>query len=182
MIRTVYLRKLYIDKQLGVVKAMPNNKLKHDTMCNSYVLVCGSIEYMIESIIRGWLKHNIKKHRYNYPKKKHVDDVIDTLYNNAEVNLYNNHTIDYDKICSLIKTLAGDQILFTFKANVRAASPAGAEATISALKRISLLRHMLAHGINTTTELSPNISELENDFNTIYKNLVENLDTLLARR
>lgn len=182
MLRTVYVRKLYIDKHFKIVGLMKNSKLKHEMMCNSYVLVCGTIEYMIESIIRGWLKHNINKHKHVYPGKKHVDGVLDTFYNNAELNLYNNHTIDYDRICNLVKSLAGDKIATSLKASVLAASPPGVNMTASALKRVSLLRHLLAHGHNTTLELSPNISELESDFNTIYTDLIENLDKLLARR
>lgn len=161
---------------------MPNNAHKHTDMCLSYVIVFAAIEFMAESIIRGWLVHNMRRHNgARYSKKASVERLLNALYANAELNLGSNHTIDYGRICELVSKLAGDGKGAELKRLVDASSPAGASFTIEALRRITTLRHNLAHGSHAPDELSPNLSELKADFNTVYTNLLTNLDNVLRR-
>lgn len=184
MIRSVHERKQKVSIILARVNAIKSTSVKHDQMCFCYVLVYGTLEFMIETIIRGWIQHHLKKHSSigRYRGKRDVDRMIVALQANAEKNLELNNTIKYDKICGLLERAAGGTCLAKFKALVAASSDAGANDTISRIERISLTRHRLAHGIELPQGISPNISELENDFEFLYKNLIKNLDQVLPRK
>lgn len=182
MIYAVNLRKRNIDSMLRGVRQLPPTKSTNDQMCFCYLLVYGSIEFMIESTIRGWINHYLKKHRYQYNDKAQVDKIIEVLMANAEISLDSNHTINYSKICQLIKKLAGQSKYNQFKQLVQSSSPGGTGEVIASLKRIAQTRHRLAHGIELPSGISPNVYELENDFNIVYTRLVANLDRVLPRR
>lgn len=76
-------------------------------MCLCYILAFGALEYMIESLIRGWVQSNVRKHRHPYPGKIKVDLIIGVLNDLAEFNLKHNNAIRYDRICPLIERLTG---------------------------------------------------------------------------
>lgn len=182
MIKTIYNRKRKISNRLKTLNSAHPTSFSHDQMCFSYVLVYGAIEFMIETIIRGWIKHYVDKHKFHYQGKKHVDYIIQILQKNAETRLDYNNTVDYDKICKLIEIIAGKEKREEFKNLLKKSSSAGTHKVKTTLEKISQVRHRLAHGIELPEGISPNINELEEDFEFLYANLIKNLDFVFPRK
>lgn len=183
MIKAVYERKRALSFMLTRTKALRPSKLTQNEMCFCYILVCAGIEFMIETILRDWTQHNRKKHASTrYRGKKHVETLLDIASKNTETEIKSNHTIDYDRVFQLVLAIAGENNRDELKRLVQAASPPGTNQVKIAIDRICLMRHKLAHGTELPSGVSPNLSELENDFNLVYSGLIENLDKVLPRR
>jgi hypothetical protein len=182
MIKAVYERKRVLSFMLSRTKALKPSKLTQNEMCFCYVLVCAGIEFMIETTLREWIKHNRQKHSSTrYIGKKHVDLLLDITSSNAEATISSNHSIDYERICQLVLAVAGEAKRDEFKRLVLAMSPAGTNQVKVAIERVALTRNRIAHGVELPSGVSPNLSELENDLNFIYTGLIANLDKTLAR-
>lgn len=181
MLRAVLIRKNRVSKIISETASLPPRELTNDRMCFCYVVAFGALEYMIESLIRGWIQHSIRQHKHLYPGKPKVDYIISVLNEMAEFNLEHNNGIKFKKICDLVDRLTGSTNRVNLESAV-AAYPGGSAALGSAIKRIETTRHNIAHGALLPNEASPNLTELENDFNHIYDCLVKNLDMALPRR
>lgn len=183
MNRLVYSRKRKVSTILERVKNTPaSEQFTHEQMCFCYVLVYAALEFMVESTIREWVSHRLKKHNVAYKGKRSVDEMISILQRNAESNLKNNHTIEYQNMCTLVEKVAGPVNKQSFKDFLANSSPAGVNDVIARIERISITRHKLAHGVHMPADISPNISELQSDFEFLYANLIGSLDKVLPRR
>ena len=181
MLRAVLVRKNRVSKIILGVRSLPPREQTNESMCFCYILAFGAIEYMLESLIKGWIQHSIRHHRHPYPGKPKVDYVITVLNDMAEFNLEHNNGIKFGKICDLVDRLTGSTRRTSLESGVDA-YPGGRAALGAAIKRIETTRHNVAHGQLLPAEVSPNLAELENDFNHIYNCLVTNLDAALPRR
>ena len=181
MLRAVLTRRNKVSRLLVDTQSLPPHQQTNDRMCFCYIIVFASVEYMIESLIRGWINHNVRKHKYPYPQKPRVDYIISVLNDLAEFNLERNNGIRYGRICELIQKLAGPTSKTSFKASVDA-FPGGSGALDTAIKRVETTRHRIAHGQLLPDEVSPNLAELQKDFDHIYACLVENLNAALPRK
>lgn len=183
MIRAVYIRKRKVQSFLrSVDKMSPRDPHKHERMCYSYVFVFASLEFMLESVIRGWTQYHLEKHKNaRYRGKKSVENIVNILQQNSNLSLKKNNTINYKKVCDLLGLLAGTTAKDDFKLRI-ATLPAGANDVISRVERISLFRHHLAHGLYLPEDMSPNITELEADFLFLYSNFIVPIDRVLTRR
>ena len=180
MHRSVLRRKQKVLKYIdNVVNANPL-KITNESMCYCYILSFASLEYMIETLIRGWIQSNIRYHKHYYPGKSKVDNIIMVLNELAEGALKYNNGIDYDKICDLVGKLAGDAKKDAFMLEVKSFS-GGAPALKASIDRIKIMRHNVAHGAVWPDETTPNVSELKTDFSHIYDCLIQALNTTLKR-
>ena len=99
----------------------------------------------------------------------------------VEFNLQRNNNIKFREIFDLVDRLTGHANRLNLESRVDA-YPGGRCALGEATKRIATTRHNIAHGALMPSELSPNLAELEDDFNCVYECLVKNLDIALPRR
>jgi hypothetical protein len=180
MLRAALTRKNQVTKYIAEVKSLPPKEHNNEAMCFCYVLAFAAIEFMAESIIRGWVQHNIRKHKYPYRGKAHVDNVIGVLSDLAELNLRSNHSMDYSRICELLEKLAGTVAKDNFRRSVRR-HKGGVRALNVAIDNIKTTRHNVAHGVMMPNDISPNLAQLETDFNHVYACLIENLNRALPR-
>lgn len=179
MHRTVIKRKNRILSHIKDVRSLSPTERSNESMCGCYILAFGAIEFMIETLIRGWIRSNTRKHKHPYKGKSDVDNVIKVLEDLAETNIKGNHAIKYSKICELVEKLAGSAKKDIFKNKIDSAG--GATTLVAAIDRIELTRHQVAHGNLWPNEISPNLDELENDFLYIYGSLISALNETLPR-
>ena len=157
---------------------------KQDMMAFAYVVVCGAIEFMTETIIQDWLNKTIKHHKgLSYRGRKYVQYFLDTQSRAREKNIENFHSTDLDKIRELIKNIVGETArdkfnqLFQNTQQTLTLQPDINER----LKRITRIRHELAHGQKMPNDLQPNIPELKEDFLFIYEHIIKNIKKCLPR-
>lgn len=180
MHRDVLVRRNRVIKYIQRVRELPIRQRSHESMCSCYVYTFGALEYMLETLIRGWIQSRVKQHKSPYKGKKSVDAVIKALEQLAESNLKANNGIKYSTTCELIEKLAGTQKKDMVKSVVDAL-PGGSAALGSAIARIETMRHNIAHGALWPDETSPNLDDLENDFLFIYNGLIVAINQALPR-
>jgi hypothetical protein len=180
MHRAVIKRKNRVLKHINTIRSLKPAEQTNESMCGCYVLAFGALEYMIETLIRGWIQSNVRKHKHPYRGKSQVDIVIAVLGDLAEQNLKHNNGISYSKICELVEKLSGAGNKQIFKRNIET-FPGGVQALQTAIARIETTRHNVAHGALWPDEISPNLNDLEQDFMHVYSCLVVTLNTVLPR-
>lgn len=180
MHRAVVKRKNRVIKHIQSTQALRPTEQTNESMCGCYVLAFGALEYMIETLIRGWIQSNTRMHKHSYRGKARVDYLIKVLSDLAESNIRYNNGINYSNICKLVEKLAGTNNKDKFKASIDQYS-GGSAALIAAILRIETTRHNVAHGAFWPDEISPNLNDLEQDFMYIYSSLIETLNSTLPR-
>ncbi len=166
-----------------VKKSSVSNKFRHEMMTYAYVLTNGAIEFMIETILREWAKENINKHGSvgKYSGKKRVSTYLRVSVEICYKKLSRFNNPDYDKIVELLKNVAGEDIKNKFRKLVKESR--GTEPEIDAkLKRINEFRHRIAHGGSLPKDEQPNLDELREDFKSVYKYIIKNIDIALSLR
>jgi hypothetical protein len=178
-------RKKYINKSLGDINNYPATSLfKQEMMAFSYVLVCGAIEYMIEILLQDWLNKTIKHHNVSsYRGKKYIQNFLEIQSQAREKNIANFHSTKLSEIKALIANVAGESAKDKFSKLLDSSQQSSAlQPDInSRLDRISKTRHYLAHGEKIPLDIQPNISELLDDFNFVYKYIIVNIKKSLPR-
>jgi hypothetical protein len=178
-------RKKYIIQILKDIDSYPATSVyKLEMMSFAYVLVCGAIEYMIETILQNWLNKTLKHHKSTkYRGKRYVQYFLETQMDAREKNIENFHSTKLDQIRGLICNVAGEKsknnfnALFNTAQNSRSLQP-----DINArLKRINRIRHELAHGQKTPNDIQPNITELIEDFKFVYDHIIKNVQSCLPK-
>lgn len=181
----VSARKKYVDKLLVDIHNYPAiNQFKQEMMVFAYVLVCGSIEYMIETLLQNWLSKTIKYHKKSsYRGKKYIQYFLEIQTQAREENIENFHSTKLSKIKCLIKNIAGESAKLKFNELLKTTQQSIAlQPDInSRLDRISKTRHYLAHGEKIPTDIQPNISELKEDFKFVYKYIIVNIKKSLPK-
>lgn len=178
-------RKRYIIRTLKDVEKYPATGVyKQEMMSFSYVLVCGTIEYMIETILQEWLNKTLKHHKtVSYRGKKYIQYFLDTQVDAREKRIEGFHSTKLDQIRGLICNIAGEKAktnfnnLFNSSQNSTTLQP-----DINArLERINRIRHELAHGQKIPNDIQPNITELIEDFIFVYDHIIKNVKSCLPR-
>ncbi|HAM87943.1 MAG: hypothetical protein US83_C0001G0114 [Candidatus Falkowbacteria bacterium GW2011_GWC2_38_22] len=178
-------RKKYIIRTLKDIDKYPATSVyKLEMMSFAYVLVCGAIEYMIETILQNWLDKTIKHHKSAaYRGKKYVQYFLETQMGAREKNIEGFHSTKLDQIRGLISNVVGEKAknnfntLFNTAQNLISLQP-----DINArLERINRIRHELAHGQKTPDDIQPNISELIVDFEFVYNHIIKNVKSCLPK-
>ena len=167
-------------KHIDEIRSLPPQERSNDRMCSCYVFAFGALEYMVETLIQGWVQSNARKHKPRYKGKASVNQLLEVLNDYVEKSIIRNNGFDYNKICYLIERLAGQQRHDQFQTSV-AAHPGGANALIAAISQITKLRHNVAHGKFWPDEVSPNLDELETAFLSVYDVLIVGLNDTLPR-
>ncbi len=179
-------RKKYVVRLLENIENYPStNQFKQEMMTFSYVIVCGAIEFMTETIIQDWLSKTIKHHKSSsyYRGRKYVQYFLDIQSQAREKNIDDFHSTNLDSIRNLIKEMAGETArnkfnnLFQSAQNTLALQPDLNER----LKRITDTRHYLAHGQKVPNDIQPNVRELREDFLFIYKHIINNIKKCLPK-
>ncbi len=153
-------------------------------MTFSYIIVCGAVEFMTETIIQDWLSKTIKHHKgTSYIGRKYVQYFLDTQSQARGKNIDDFHSTNLDNIKKLIKEVAGETARNKFNTLFQ-----GAQNTLTLqpdlnarLKRITDTRHYLAHGQKVPNDIQPNVSELREDFLFIYEHIIKNIKKCLPR-
>lgn len=178
-------RKKYVNILLKDISKYPaTSKFKQEIMVFAYVLVCGAIEYMIETLLQDWLNRTIKHHKKSsYRGKKYVQYFLEVQSQAREKNIENFHSTKLSEIKGLVCNIAGDSTKIRFNDLLEASqlSIALQPDINSRLDRISKTRHYLAHGEKIPNEIQPNILELIEDFNFVYKHIIINIKKSLPK-
>jgi len=178
-------RKKYVNTLLeGINKYPATGKFKQEIMVFAYVLVCGAIEYMIETLLQDWLNKTIKHHKKSsYRGKKYVQYFLEVQSRAREKNIENFHSTKLSEIKGLVSNVAGDlsKIKFNNLLETSQQSAALQPDINSRLDRISKTRHYLAHGEKIPDEIQPNMSELIEDFNFVCKHIIVNIKKSLPK-
>lgn len=157
---------------------------KQEMMTFSYVLVCGTIEFMTENILQEWLAKTIRHHRVSsYRGRKYVQYFLDTQSQAREKNIKDFHSTKLEGIRELIKNIIGENARNKFNTLFQASQQSVAlQPDINArLERITRIRHELAHGQKMPNDIQPNILELKEDFIFVYKHIIKNIQKCLPR-
>lgn len=178
-------RKKYIMQLLTAVEKHPaTGHYKLEMMSFSYILVCGSIEYMTEYILQNWLNKTISHHKSTiYRGRKYVQYFLETQIQAREKNIEDFTSTKLEKIKDLIRAIAGENAKKKFNKLLGASK----NSTIlqpdieSRLERINRTRHELAHGQKIPTDIQPNITELKEDFKFVYKHIIKNIKLCLPK-
>jgi hypothetical protein len=183
MVTSVVLeRKKEIVKFLTLIESYSSSGLfKHEMMTYAYVLVCGSIEFMTESILEEWLKKTIQRHdnSQKYRGKKYIQDFLSVQLSDKNDQIESFTSTKLSKIKELIGHIAGDSSKNKFNSLL---SPASLQQDANArLDRISRFRHELAHGQKLPQDTQPNVTELKEDFLFVYKHIILNIKNSLPR-
>lgn len=179
-------RKKEVTDLLSDIEAYPStNKFRQEMMSFSYVLVCGTIEFMTESIIREWLSKTIRHHKTApyYRGRKYIQHFLDTQSQAREDSIEKFNSTALNRTKELIKNVAGEAAREKFNQLLQTANQSAAlQPDINGrLERITRLRHELAHGQKMPNDLQPNVSELKEDFGFIYKHIIVNIQKCLPR-
>lgn len=178
-------RKKYVNALLKDINKYPaTSKFKQEIMVFAYVLVCGAIEYMVETLLQDWLNKTIKHHKKtSYRGKKYVQYFLEVQSQAREKSIENFHSTKLCEIKGLINNVAGDSAKTKFNNLLETAQQSIViQPDINArLDRISKTRHYLAHGEKIPNEIQPNISELIEDFNFVYKHMIVNIKKSLPK-
>lgn len=181
-------RKKEVISLLEDVEKYPStNPFKQEMMTFSYVLVCGAIEFMTESILHDWLNKTIKHHRsssYRYRGKKYIQHFLDIQSQAREKNITEFHSTKLSEIKKLIGNIAGKSTKDKFSNlfDVSQISVATLQPDINArLDRITRIRHELAHGEKMPNDIQPNVTELKEDFIFVYEHIIKNIQKSLPR-
>lgn len=181
----ILVRKRYIIRTLKDIEKYPaTGKYKIEMMTFSYVLVCGSIEFMIEEILQGWLNKTVKHHKnISYRGKKYVQYFLETQMSARVKNIDCFNSTKLDRIRELIYNIAGDKAKVNFNSLFIASQQSTTlQPDINArLERISRIRHELAHGQKIPCDIRPNITELKEDFIFVYDHIIKNVKLCLPR-
>jgi len=182
MVIAVASRKRNVSAFINKVNSMPAKEVSQELRCMCYILVFAALEFMIETTIKERLQSAAKKHTNsrNYIGKRHVRTLLEGLLENMELDITHNNGIDYGKICTLVGDVAGKSKKDEFKQMVQLPG-VGVNDLIESIKRVKIMRHGIAHGLQMPSEVSPNLSELSSDFDLIYVRLISNLDKVLPR-
>lgn len=179
-------RKIEVLKILRTIEKYPaTSAFKHEMMTYAYILVCASIEFMIENIVREWLNKSIKHHDNSsaYRGKKYVEYYLTTNSIGLLSGIDKFSSTKLENIRWLIGNIAGDasktkfNILFN-QANQSLILQPDLNAR---LDRIRGIRHALAHGSKLPNDIQPNMSELKEDFLFVYKHIIQNVSNCLPR-
>lgn len=179
-------RKKYIIRTLKNIEQYPATSVyKLEMMSFAYVLVCGAIEYMIETVLQNWLNKTIKHHKSSvvYRGKKYVQYFLETQMGAREKNIEDFHSTKLEKIRRLICDVAGEKAKNNFNTLFNAAQNlTSLQPDINArLERINRIRHELAHGQKTPNDIQPNITELIEDFKFVYDHIIKNVKSCLPK-
>lgn len=168
----------------GIDKYPSTSIFKQEMMTLSYVLVCGAIEFMTESILQEWLTKTIKHHKASsYRGRKYIQCFLDIQLQVREKNIKGFHSTNLDIIRELIKNVAGEDARNKFNALLQASQQSSTlYPDINArLYRINRVRHELAHGQKMPNDIQPNVSELKEDFIFVYEHIIKNIQKALPR-
>ncbi|MDP3794334.1 MAG: HEPN domain-containing protein [bacterium] len=178
-------RKREVIRLLMDIEKYPATKdFKQEMMVFSYVLVCGAVEFMTESILQEWLDKTIKHHKgSSYRGRKYVQYFLSTQAKAREKNIKDFRSTKLEVIRKFITEVAGVparkkfDLLFTQSQQSLSLRP-----DINArLEKINRTRHEIAHGQKMPNDIQPNVSELKKDFIFIYDHIITNIKKCLPR-
>jgi len=179
-------RKKEIDRLLKEIDRYPaTSNFKQEMMSFAYILVCGAIEFMTETILQEWLYKTVKHHKSStqYRGKKYVQYFLNSQSRAGEANIEQFHSMKLDQIRGLIKNVAGESAKDKFNQlfNIDNQNSILQPDINSRLDRVVRIRHELAHGQKMPNGIQPNIIELKEDFGFIYKHIIKNIQKCLPR-
>lgn len=165
----------------SIKRRPPTTQFHHEMMTYAYVLTYATIEFMIETMIRDWYTAARQKHTSaQYIGRKSVERLLDHGMAAIDGRLCDFNSPGYSQICRLVETIFGKSVETRFKSRV-AASTTNTQDLVARLERIKMVRGALYHGTSFTSDIRPNIHELSDDFDFIYKHLIINVRKVIPR-
>lgn len=164
-----------------IEKYPATSNFKQEMMVFAYVLVYGTIEFMIEGILQDWLNKTIKHHRASsYRGRKYVQYFLDIQSQAREKNIEKFNNPSLDNIRVLIQEIVGKSAQNKFNKLFKQSRVLQPDID-SRLKRIADTRHWLAHGQKMPKDIQPNVSELREDFIFVHDHIIKNIKKCLPR-
>jgi len=154
----------------------------HEMMTYAYILANGAIEFMVETLLREWIEKMVAIHSRSkrYGGKIKVSNYLSISSEISKTNISSFHSASYERIVSLIDEIAGKIVRNKFKDLVKKSKVIEPDLDAK-LKRINDFRGRIVHGESLPVFEQPNIDELKEDFGSVYKYIIKNLDTALQK-